>query len=226
MEQVQMKKIFLSIFSTVFSFSGSLLLMIVLAALSIAYGKMEINLHTQEVNGMLWQAGNSKFNVHLKSIPLEPKEDQEGQRQLLTIYDSENKTVFNKQLYINWDMFGAGFVKAMQVDADPELEIVFYSPSKVNAFIDRKHYFYDDTHPTINFSFYLDINPKTGKIEIKNFDTQASAEARELAKSILSTIKPLLLVMFILFGAPFIAIVLGLLGKLGRHIFSSDKQAD
>lgn len=221
-----MKKLCLFLLSKVFSFSGSLMLMIALAVLSFAYDKMQVKLYTQEVNGMLWEAGNNKFKPQLKKLPLDPEEFPEVERRLLTIYDAENKVVFNKELHIDWDMFGGGFVKAMQADTDPELEIVFYVISRY-SFTEQKQYYGNelggDNHP-IYSSFYLDINQQNGQIDAKDFKTEASAEARQLANDILSALKPLLLVMFVVLGVPLIAIVLGLSGWLGRYIFNRNKQ--
>lgn len=226
MGQIKMKKLCLKLLSMVFSFSGSLVLMIALAALSFAYDKMQIMPYTHEVNGMVWQAGSHKFKPQVKKLPSDPEESPEVERRLLTIYDAENKAVFNKQLYIDWDMFGGGFVKAMQADSDPELEIVFYVMSSYSFTKQKQDYGNElggDNHP-IYSSFYLDINQQTGKIAAKDFKTEASAEAWQLAKNIFSALNPLLLVMFVLFGAPLIAIVLGLLGWLGRYIVSRNKQ--
>jgi hypothetical protein len=172
-----------------------------------------IKLYTKEADGMVWGDGNKELKAHIQNLPNDPEE----QHLLLTIHNAENKGVFSKTLYINTDMWGSGFVKAMQVDGDPEFEIVFYVYHSPEF---NSQHFQNDALP-IRFNFYLDINPETGQIRAKDFNTEASSNAKELAESIISTINPLTLILFFIFVLPIISIFAGILGK---YIFK-DRQA-
>ncbi len=76
----------------------------------------------KEVNGMIWGTGKGELRAYVQDLGTH----SEQQLLLLTISDVKNRIVFEKELVINWDRWSSGFLKAMQVDDDPEPEIVFY----------------------------------------------------------------------------------------------------
>jgi hypothetical protein len=164
-----------------------------------------IKLYTKEANEMVWGDGNKALKANIQNLP----NDTEERHFLLTIHNAENKVVFSKTLYINTDMWGSGFVKAMQVDDDPEFEIVFYVYHSPEF---NSQHFQDDAYP-IRFNFYLDINPETGQIRAKDFNAEASYDAKKLAERVISTSKPLTLILFLIFVLPVISIFAGILGK-------------
>jgi hypothetical protein len=182
--------------SLALTFLSSILLLIVIAIIPLGYGNAVIKRYTKEVNGIVWGTGDKTLTAKVQNLPA----DVEEQRLLLSVYNAQHQAVFNKELHISKDMWGAGFVKAMQVDTDPELEIVFY------VYHSRGFYpqnFSDDSQ-SIGFNFYLDINPATGKLAIKNFNAEASTQARDHAETIISTLNPLTLKLFLFLAAPII----------------------
>jgi hypothetical protein len=104
----------------------------------------------KEVNGLTWGTGNNLLTVNLeKSV----KDDYEYY--VFTAKDVNNKAIFSQEFKLRTGPFGKCFVKAMQADDDPDLEVMFYT-----------------TNSSQRNSFFIDII--NGKIEIKNFDNASS----------------------------------------------------
>lgn len=162
------------------------------------YGDIKTAPYMQEVNGMIWGTGKELLTAQVQELKAE---DIEEQRLLLSILNAENHFALKKELLISWDMWGAGFLKAMQVDNDPELEIVFCT-NRFHEFNLEK--FSTSTAIPIGYSFYLDIN--SGKITAHDFKT-ASVKAQSLAKIRLTTAKPLSLQIILFLSMPFIVVL-------------------
>lgn len=198
-----MKKTFLSICLLMLNIFSSFTLLLLLSISYIYCYNMTASNGTKEVDGMEWGTGNKKIMATVKNLP----HGNEDEQLLLTVYDASDNILFNRQLSINLDMFGAGFVKAMQADIDPEFEIVFYtSPNHHSGLSDHSLILADKTLP-ITFNFYLDINPKTGLVGVKNFDTEALPEARNTAEKLRGSLNPLNTIAFLIFCLPVLVVI-------------------
>jgi hypothetical protein len=165
----------------------------------VSYSNALTDSYLLDLDGLTWGNGKNTLTAKVTNLPLEEPDLPEVQDLLLSLYDTENNAVFEQQLSIDWDMFGAGFLKAMQVDNDPELEIVF---KRIGC--DSEATPTDNRWQTCNF--YLDMS--SGKIEQKNFTTFASPKARELAKTRLVTVNPLNFFVIAIFSAPFVLLLM------------------
>ena len=107
---------------------------------------------------VVWGQGDSEVRVKVT-------EQEEGEALTFRVeaHDARGRRLAEKSLVVNRDMWGAGFARGMQVDDDPELEVVAWG-----------HYEQDKT------SFYLDYSE--GWVTVRPF-TEASAAARELARN-------------------------------------------
>lgn len=72
-----------------------------------------------EANGLIWGKGDEQITVQVKQSS---SGEQESLEILLSGKNRQNLEKF--LLTINKDMFGGGFVKAVQADDDPEFELI------------------------------------------------------------------------------------------------------
>lgn len=154
---------------------------------------------------MTFGSGNNPLTASVTHPPIANEDgyDDETESLLLTLKNAQGNTVFEKGLLINHDMFGSGFLKAMQVDDDPELEIVFC----LSGFQNKDRAFsaeYFANHDTVSTSFYLDIH--AGQVNVRDLMTTPQ-QVRDLAESRLLTLNPLFYIMFEIFLSPVFLIV-------------------
>jgi hypothetical protein len=192
-DNMETVKPFLSVLSLILAVVFSIVLIVIIDF----YGDIRTDSYMKEVNGMIWGTGKEELRAYVQDLGT----STEKQYLLLTISDIKNRIVFEKELVINWDLWGSGFLKAMQVDDDPEPEIVFYVFRSREFNAER---FNSETNPIFS-NFYLDI--KSGKVEAKDFRT-ASSKARELAEIRLTTAKTFSLQLFLIVFMPFTAILI------------------
>jgi hypothetical protein len=186
-------KFILSMLSLILAVVFSVVLIIIIDF----YGDVRTDSYMKEVNGMIWGTGKDELRAYVQDLGTH----SEQQLLLLTISDVKNRIVFEKELVINWDRWSSGFLKAMQVDDDPEPEIVFYVYRSREFNAGR----FNNEINQIFSNFYLDI--KSGKVEAKDFRT-ASSKARELAEIRLTTAKNFSLQLFLFVTMPLIAILI------------------
>lgn len=123
------------------------------------YAQHQIAPYFIDIDGMVWQINQTQWITHLQQIPIPNTEEKNF---IFTINDVHGNLVYTAELLVDYDLNGSGFIKAMQVDNDPEWEIVF-------ATNDR----------TFAQNFYLDMS--TGKIETKSLGN-VSSQVKELIK--------------------------------------------
>ncbi len=187
-------KFILSMYSLILAVVFSVVLIIIIDF----YGDIRTDSYMKEVNGMIWGTGKDELRAYVQDLGTHLSEQQ---LLLLTISDVKNRIVFEKELVIDWDLWSSGFLKAMQVDDDPEPEIVFYVYRSREFNAGR----FNNEINQIFSNFYLDI--KSGKVEAKDFRT-ASSKARELAEIRLTTAKNFSLQLFLFVTMPLIAILI------------------
>jgi len=95
-----------------------LLLVIVLHTF---YQRHNIDKKIVDANGLVWTAGGKQFVVQVNE-----REDGELLEIGIVVVGPEKKEIYKKIEVIDRDMFGGGFVRAIQVDQDPENEIVVW----------------------------------------------------------------------------------------------------
>ncbi|MBM9520848.1 hypothetical protein JWG39_13580 [Desulforhopalus vacuolatus] len=72
-----------------------------------------------EANGLIWGQGSEQITVEVNQRSLGEQETFE-----ILLREKNGQHRENFRLTINKDMFGGGFVKAVQVDDDPEFEVI------------------------------------------------------------------------------------------------------
>ena len=86
-----------------------------------SYQRYQTDSKLLDANGYVWKAEKKQFVVQV---------DQRENGELLDIrikvIDGEKKEIYTKTEIIDRDMFGGGFVRAVQVDNDSENEIVVW----------------------------------------------------------------------------------------------------
>ena len=97
--------------------------------------------------------GPARLTAHRESA--HAPNDLEIENILLRVTDGVGEEVHREEFSISWDLWGWGLVEAMQVDTDPELEIVF---------IDRRGR-RPNTRDDMGRAFYLDLS--SGSVERK-----------------------------------------------------------
>jgi hypothetical protein len=190
-------KILLKLFFSVLSLILALLLTVILNKTIKLYGDIRTDSYMQDVNDAEWGSGENRLTSKVQ----DSADRSENQYLTLSVLDADNEIVFKKELVIYRDRWSSGFLKLMQVDDDPELEIVFYAYKSAEFNLEK---FKNDTYP-VSFSFYLDVNPD--KIEVRNFKN-ASVSAQELAEMRLLTAKNFTLQFILMLSIPVLAILI------------------
>jgi len=122
------------------------------------YGSVITDQYLVDANGLVWNNGQEqlKSDVHLLS------HCGDFCYFLIKISDTRGEVLYEEEVEIVREYGSDGFVAAMQVDTDPELEIVYLSLL-----------YYGQP------AFYLDMS--TGKVEQKNIKS-ISPQAKQLVK--------------------------------------------
>jgi hypothetical protein len=81
----------------------------------------QIDARVRSADGLVWGQGEQRLTV-------EARESRAGETEqvALRIVDVHGVAVFEQTITIDWDLFGGGLVARMQVDDDPEDEIVAF----------------------------------------------------------------------------------------------------
>ena len=86
-----------------------------------SFQRYEIEKKLPGADGLVWKNGEKQFMVKVNH-----REDGELLEIVIKIIDPDGNTVYGKTENIDRDMFGGGFVRAVQVDQDVEDEIVVW----------------------------------------------------------------------------------------------------
>jgi hypothetical protein len=86
-----------------------------------SFQRHQIDRNLLDADGLVWVAEKKQFVVQVNQ-----REDKELLYITIEVVDPEKKEVFKKTEKIDRDMFGGGFVRAVQVDQDMENEIVVW----------------------------------------------------------------------------------------------------
>ena len=86
-----------------------------------SYERKQINEKLLEADGLVWESGENQFKVRVHQ-----REDGELLHIQIQMMGTGNKEIYSTSEVIDRDMFGGGFVRAVQVDHDPEKEIVIW----------------------------------------------------------------------------------------------------
>ena len=86
-----------------------------------SYERKQIDEILLEADGLIWEADGKQFTVRVNQ-----REDGELLNIQIKIITSENKEIYKTSEVIDRDIFGGGFVRAVQIDKDPEKEILIW----------------------------------------------------------------------------------------------------
>ncbi len=90
------------------------------------FQRHQIDKKLPDADGLVWKAGEKQFTTRVNQF-----EDGEILKIRIKIVDPDKKEIYTKTEMIDRDMFGGGFIRAVQVDQDSENEIViWHSQSK------------------------------------------------------------------------------------------------
>ena len=166
-----------------------------LAALAAWLGlaAWQVQGHIIDVDGLAWGDAAGRLTAHRESS--RAPSDPETENLLLRITDAGGGEVHREAVSISWDLWGWGLVAAMQVDADPELEIVFIdASSRRGRNLDGR-----------SSAFYLDLS--SGRVERKPL-TSATQDVLPVIDEWAALHKPLTAVLllalyYLVFYLPF-----------------------
>lgn len=100
-----------------------------------------------EADGLIMGTGDEQLTVFIDRML-----DGEVATDIISLRSTDGRTVYEDKITIDYDLYGRGLIKGIQVDNDPELELLAWG----NNVVDGE-------------SFYLDFN--AGGVERKRFDT-------------------------------------------------------
>ena len=119
-----------------------------------SYERQQIDKKLLEADGLVWETDGKQFIVRVNQ-----REDGELLHIQIKVVNPENKEIYITSEVIDRDMFGGGFVRAVQVDHDPENEIIVWHTRA---------------------AYYLDFSE--GNVKKVAFD-QVPQQVKDLAKS-------------------------------------------
>ena len=120
----------------------------------ISYKQTQIDKKLMLADGLIWESEEKQFKVKVHQ-----RENGELLHIQINVFDPENREIFTTSEVIDRDIFGGGFVRAIQVDSDPEKEIVIWQ---------------------VRTSYYLDFSK--GHVKKVSFD-QVPQQIKDLAKN-------------------------------------------
>ena len=121
---------------------------------NFSYQRQQVDKKLLEADGLVWKAGEEQFVTQVNQ-----REEGELIHIRIKIIGPENKEVYKTSEVIDRDMFGGGFVRAVQADSDPEKEILVWHAQA---------------------SYYLDFSQ--GSVKKVSFD-RIPQQVKDLAKS-------------------------------------------
>lgn len=119
-----------------------------------SYERQQIDKKLLKADGLVWKSGEKQFKVQI-----EQQEDGELLNIQIKVTGPENREIYTINEVIDRDMFGGGFVRAAQIDSDPEKEIIVWHTRA---------------------SYYLDFSE--GRIKKVSFD-QVPQQIKDLAQN-------------------------------------------
>ena len=88
---------------------------------NVSYQQHQIDKKLLAADGLIWSPGEQQVEVRVTQ-----SEDGELRNIKISVVNSEMKEIYRKTEIIDRDMFGGGFVRAIQVDQDSDNEIVIW----------------------------------------------------------------------------------------------------
>ena len=123
--------------------------------LHFSYERRQIDSQLLEPGGMIWKTGKQEYTVHI-----DKQEEGELLHISIRVTDPENTDIYKIRETIDRDMFGGGFVRAVQTDKDPEKEILVWHA--------RSSYVLDFKEGRVETISFKKV-PKTVKMLAKNW---------------------------------------------------------
>ncbi len=90
-----------------------------------AIDKAAVDKKLMDPNTIIWNTASGQIRFHV-SMTSAGEEDT----YLITLTDKNGQTIFREEFVNNRDMRGGGFVKGVQADGDPELELLVWGPNE------------------------------------------------------------------------------------------------
>jgi hypothetical protein len=89
--------------------------------LHFSYERRQIDSQLSEPDGMIWKTEKQHFIVHIDT-----QEEGELLHINIRVAGPDNTDIYVIRETIDRDMFGGGFVRAVQTDEDPDLEVLVW----------------------------------------------------------------------------------------------------
>jgi len=167
-----------------------------------SYERRQIDSQLLEPDGMVWNTGKQEYTVHIDT-----QEEGELLHVDIRVIGPGNTGIYTIRETIDRDMFGGGFVRAVQTDKDPEKEILVWHARS---------------------SYVLDF--KEGRVEMVSFD-KVSQTIKDLATNwhkynIMAGLETTLLFLLIFCYYIVYLIVNGILKFYNRKKLKDDNELD
>ncbi len=88
----------------------------------LAHGRYQLNLKLSDADRLVWESGEPVLNVRVSSI-----EKGEILHYVIQVTNDQQITIYEDELTVDRDMFGGGFIRAVQADKDSDLEILIWT---------------------------------------------------------------------------------------------------
>jgi len=137
----------------------SLLLPLLLYAAFLAsafYQRTQLDKTIQEADGLIWGKGYGQHVVHVET----KKPTVEQIHYEIRIENlNDKKIIYSDSFTIDFDMYGGGFFSSMQVDNDPELELVAWGIHER-----KRSFFLDFSNDTVTKKSLDHVSPEANKL--------------------------------------------------------------
>jgi hypothetical protein len=120
------------------------------------YQRSQLDKTIQEADGLIWGKGNDQHVVHVETKkPTVEQIHYEIRIERL----NDKKIVYSDSFEIDFDMYGGGFFSSMQVDNDPELELVAWGIHE-----QKRSFFLDFSNDAVAKKSLDHISPEANKL--------------------------------------------------------------
>lgn len=111
--------------------------LLILFVAYVAYQKWAIDQLMPDAHGIVWTDDTVIYTVEI----LSRDSVSETRSYVIRVVDTTGTTIYETEASFDFDMFGGGFVRAVQVDDDPEMEIVAWGAHESSEafFLDFSH---------------------------------------------------------------------------------------
>ena len=121
--------------------------------------KRAVNQNMKDADGLVWEHEGLKYLIEVK----EPQPSAEQRLYVIHFIAADTKMILlSRSISFDFDMYGGGFVSAVQADSDPELEIFAWGMRE-----SRESFILDFSRGTVQVKPFSEAFPELKQLALK-----------------------------------------------------------